>query len=263
MMSGRIKFLFAVSFTKKRMKFSIIVLLLLGTTTINAQPVLLPGKKAVEKKWIKDEQYQMAWYALKDTVRIEMGKVNTEIITGKKQLLVITRVSMKQMKAPWTDSTIADSKTMAPVYHSSYNMQRDMVLNFGNPVTGYYNDKMKNKRTVISDTVNGAYFDSNLYPTLIRWLPFKEGYTKDLPIYDYNPAGKKGILKASITYVKKGIYHSAVSGDHPVWIVTVSDEIGGGENGVSDYFIDIADRKLWKQEINAGGRRMLMECIEN
>jgi hypothetical protein len=245
------------------MKFSVILLLLLSTAAINAQPVLLPGKKAVEKKWIQNEQYQMSWYALKDTARIEIGRVNTEIITGKKQLLVIIRVSMKQMKTPWTDSTIADSRTLAPVYHSSYNMQRDMVLNFGNPVTGFYNDKMKNSKTIISDTVKGDYFDSNLYPTLLRWLPFKTGYTKDIPVYDYNPSGKKGILKASITYVKKGVYNSAVSGSHPVWIVTVSDEIGGGENGVSDYYIDMADRKLWKQEINAGGRKMLMQRTEN
>jgi hypothetical protein len=193
------------------MKFSITVLLTMGAAAITAQPVLLPGKKTVEKKWIKNEQYQMTWYALKDTDRIEMGKVNTEIITGKKQLLVITTVNMKFMKGPWTDSTIADSKTLAPIYHSSYNMQRDMLLNFGNPVTGFYHDKMKNKRIVISDTVKGDYFDSNLYPTLIRWLPFKEGYTKDIAVYDYNPAGKNGILKASITYVKKGIYNSAAT----------------------------------------------------
>jgi hypothetical protein len=142
-------------------------------------------------------------------------------------------------------------------------MQRNMVLHFGYHITGFYNDKMKKTNTPISDTAMDAYFDSNLYPTLIRWLPFKEGYTRELSIYDYNPSGKKGILKASITYVKKGIYHSTVSGDQPVWIVTVSDEIGGGENGVSDYYIGITNRKLWKQEINAGGRRMLMECIEN
>lgn len=245
------------------MKFSIMLLFTLSTAAVNAQPVLLPGKKAVEKKWIKNEQYQMTWYALKDTERIEMGKVNTEIIAGKKQLLVITTINMKMMKGPWIDSTIADGKTLAPVYHSSYNMQRDMALHFGNPVTGFYNDKMKKKNILISDTASGDYFDSNLYPALLRWLPFKEGYTKDIPIYDYNPAGKKGILKASITYVKKGIYNSAASGGHPVWIVRVSDEIGGGENGVSDYYIDIADRKLWKQEINAGGRRMLMQLTEN
>jgi hypothetical protein len=246
------------------MKISVLLpLIMMATTTGNAQPVLLPEKKAVEKKWIKDEQYQMAWYALKDTTRLEMGRVHTAITNGKKQLLVVTNVQLKQMKSSWTDSTIADSKTLAPIYHSSCNMQRDMVLQFGNPVTGYYHDKVKKKTTLISDTTKGAYFDSNLYPALLRWLPYKEGYTKDIAIYDYNPAGKKGILMASITYVKKGVYQSVLSGNHPVWIVRVSDEIGGGENGVSDYYIDIADRKLWKQEINAGGRKMLMECIES
>jgi hypothetical protein len=36
-----------------------------------------------------------------------------------------------------------------------------------------------------------------------------------------------------------------------------------GENGVSTYFIDKVNRQLWKQEIEAGGRKMRMQLLEN
>jgi hypothetical protein len=227
-----------------------------------AQEKLIPGKKAVENKWIKNEDYQMTWYMIRDTSRVEIGKVSTQIIYANNQLIVVMQVVMKQSKSPWTDSTIADAKTLSPVYHSSQNSNRYMSLQFNNPVTGVYADKLKNTNTAISDTTREKYFDSNLYPALIRWLPLREGYKKDIAIYDYNPAGKTGVLKASVHEVKKGIYHSSLSGDHAVWIVSVSDEIGGGKNDQSIYFIDRSDRKLWKQEITAGSRKMMMVLTE-
>ncbi len=103
------------------------------------------------------------------------------------------------------------------------------------------------------------YFDSNIYPSLITWLPLAEGYRQDISMYDFNPNGKTGLLKAMIKEVKKGIFVSAKTGSHDVWIVSVSDEIAAS---VSTYFIDIADRRLWKQEVNAGGRKMILESIE-
>jgi hypothetical protein len=193
---------------------------------------------------------------------MEIGKVNTSTSSDKKNITVVTQVSMKQMKTPWVDTTVADKNTLKPIRHSSYNGQRDMVLNFGKVVTGTYNNKMKKKQTEIKDTTNAAYFDSNLYPTLISWLPLKEGYKQDIAIYDYNPDGKIGVIKAFVKEVKKGMYESKKSGTHNVWVVTVSDEIGNGENGISTYYIDVLDRKVWKQEINAGGRKMEMILLE-
>ena len=133
-----------------------------------------------------------------------------------------------------------------------------MVLNFGKIVTGFYNDKLKQKHTVISDTTRTAYFDSNMYPVLTTWLSLKEGYKKNISIYDYNPSGKIGVIKASVKQVTSGIYESIKSGSRDVWILTVSDEIGNNANDFMTYYIDKKDRRLWKQEIKAGGRKMLM-----
>lgn len=241
-----------------------IVLTSLFVTTlffVHAQVKLVPGKKSFEGKWIANSSYEMRWYALKDTARMEIGQVKTRISTDKKQLSVITTVEMKNMKNPWVDTTLADGSTLRPIYHSSFNMQRDMVLNFGKVVTGYYNDKVKGNTIQVVDTTREAYFDSNLYPQLLAWLPLREGYKQDIAIYDYNPAGKKGVINASITAVTSGKYSSMKSGEREVWVVTVTDEIGSG-NSVSTYYFDKADRKIWKQEIVAGNRKMLMQRVE-
>jgi len=243
------------------MKSIILIVLAVTTLTSDAQSVLIPGKKSFENKWIGNTSYEMAWYAIKDTSKFEIGKISTQIVKDKNSVTVITQVSMKNMNHSWIDSTIAGISNLKPIYHSSYNKQRDMVLHFGKIVTGFYNDKIKKIYTSINDTTKTEYFDSNLYPTLIGWLPLKDGYKQDISIYDYNPSGKIGVLKASLKEVKSGTYESAAGRIRNVWIVTMSDEIGDDGN-VSTYYFDKIDRKLWKQEINAGGRKMVMQLIE-
>lgn len=244
------------------MKIIITTIFAMLSIAVNAQTCLIPGKKSFEKKWIKNDTYQMTWFAMKDTVKFEIGEVSTQVSTDEKNITVVTAVKMKNSKAPWVDTTIANISTLAPIRHASYNMQRDMVLNFGKIVTGFYNDKLKQQNTIICDTTGTAYFDSNLYPVLITWLSLKEGYKQNISIYDYNPSGKMGVIKASIKQVTSGTYESIKSGSMDVWVVTVVDEIGNNENDFMTYYIDKKDRRLWKQEINAGGRKMLMQRKE-
>jgi hypothetical protein len=185
-----------------------------------AQKVIVPGKKSFQKKWIVPEQSTMVWHGIRDTSTFEIGKVVITIAPKGNELLVINEVKMKHSKSKWIDSTSANLATLQPIHHSSYNMQRDMVLNFGNPISGYYNDKLKKQNTTIHQAVDSPYFDSNLYPTLVRWLPLKEGYTSTIAIYDFNPAAKIGLLKAYVKEVKSGTYQSKNAGNRNVWVVT-------------------------------------------
>ena len=59
------------------MKLFLLTILTITTLVSNAQVVLTPSKKSFEKKWIKNTNYQMKWYALKDTAKFEIGKVTT------------------------------------------------------------------------------------------------------------------------------------------------------------------------------------------
>lgn len=229
---------------------------------LNAQPVITPTSDIIEKQWVKNTSYKMNWYLVKDTAKFEIGNITTSIIIKNDSLIAVTKVNMKQSESPWIDSTIANVADLSPVYHSSYNAQREMVLHFGKTVTGFYNDKIRHEFRNIADTTDTAYFDSNIYPLLITWLPLHENYQQFISIYDYNPASKTGVIKALIRNVKKGALETKSSGVRNVWIVSVSDEISGLENGVTTFYIDAADRKLWKQQIEAGGRTMEMELTE-
>ncbi|WP_255155377.1 hypothetical protein [Ferruginibacter sp. HRS2-29] len=221
-----------------------------------AQTKLEPGKNSFEAKWIVDEQYNMKWYAVKDTMKIEVATIGTNVVKGKKNVTIVTEVKMKSNPAPWIDSAVADITTLEPIMHSSYNPQRDMGFRFGKIVKGFYNDKIKKTNTVVSDTMAAPYFDSNIYPALVRWLPLSEGYTCNIPIYDYRP-DKSGLIYAYVKKVESGTY-TAKDGRHKVWLVTVHDEISNDAGSYSVFSIDKADRKLWQQEIVMTGRKMVI-----
>lgn len=249
-------------YQNKKMKLFLFTILVVTSFAGKTQSLLTPSKKSFEKKWVKNSNYDMIWYGLKDTTKFEIGKVSTQVFSNSKTITVVTNVHLKNMKDPWVDSTIAEAETLKPIRHSSYNMQRDLVLNFGKIVTGVYNDKTKNKTSVITDTTETDYFDSNIYPVLIGWLPLENDYRQDVSIYDYNPLAKSGVIKAFIKNVSSSTYQTEKNGIKNVWVVAVSDEISNGENGSTIYYFDKTDRKLWKQEINANGRKMLMKLVE-
>jgi hypothetical protein len=233
------------------------LLLFLQPAFSNAQQtVQTPEKNQVDRALIKNENSSMVWYALKDTAKVEIGKVDTRILKSGKKITVSSTVKMKNMP-DWKDETVAEFPNFAPVKHTSFNVQRDMLLDFGkkNTVTGYYLDKAKNEKTEINETTVGKFFDSNLYTQLIRWLPLKEGYTTEMAIFDYNPGSGKGIMKAYVTGTKKGIYKNT-----PVWMVSVTDDISQ-KKAISTYYIDTKTRELLKQEIDMGPRKMVMEKL--
>lgn len=239
-------------------KFAGLGLLLISLSEAKAQLPLVPSADAFEARWIRNENYEMNWFMVRDTARFQMGSVSTGIQVKGQDLVMITRVNLKNMKVPWTDSTIARLKDLKPVYHSSYNAQRDMALHFGTVVSGYYKDHLKKEYLQYTDTPRASYFDSNLYPYLLSLLPLQDGYARDISIYDYNPYGKKGLLRAFVKTTESGTYQSEKAGSRNVWIVTVTDEIGNGGGGSSTYYFDKEDRRLWKQEISTGNRVILM-----
>lgn len=196
---------------------------------------------------------------LRDTARVEVGTVQTQVKVSKQTILVITSVNLKGATSSWIDSTIVDKIEFSPIYHSSYNGQRDMALRFGPSITGFYLDKKSGQRTEIAQQVEAGYFDSNFYPMLLAWLPLDTTLKVDINIFDYNPSGKTGLLKARVVKVSAGSFKSKKLGERSVWVVQVTDDIAGA---TSYYYFDKLTRQLFKQEINAGNRKMEMTLIE-
>jgi hypothetical protein len=232
------------------------ILLFFSASVLNAQEkIQTPKHNDVNSALIKNEETEMNWYAVKDTTKIEIGKVITKISRAANEVNITTTVKMKGAPADWTDETSAKLPNLAPVKHSSFNMQRDMVLNFGKEVTGYYLDKASNKKTEINEKTSEDFFDSNIYPQLIRWLPLKENYKTNIAIYDYNPK-KSGVLKVNIQNTEKGMFKNI-----PVWIVKTTDGITD-HKVITTFYIDLKTRQLLKQEMDMGPRKMLMERVK-
>lgn len=236
-----------------------LIILIMSSANFFAQKALTPGNVKLESKFIKNEISNAVWYAEKGDQKVEIGKITTEVKKiNKTKLLIKTTVQMNQAPGkPWVDSTLVRVSDFQPVYHSSYNLMRDMVLNFEkNKAIGYYLDKKTQKKDQIDEKISTEYFDSNSYPALIRFLPLKEHYSTEIPIFDYNPAAKKGVIKAYIEGVNSGELNGK-----KVWIVKTTDDIQDRKT-VSTYFIDKSTREVLKQEIDAGGRKMVIESVK-
>ncbi len=221
---------------------------------------LSPENNLVDMSLIRNDTSKMAWYILQDTTKIEIGTVVTEVKKRNDKLFITSIIDLKQSATNWVDSTIVKLKTLKPIYHSSFNPQRNMILKFGEVVTGYYLDKKTNTKTDISERTTRSYFDSNFYPQLIRWLPLNEGYSKTISIFDYNPNAKIGTLSATVQKVEKGSMEFK-GRRKSIWKVSVTDDISNNK-AISTYYIDQKTRKILRQEIDMQGRKMTMESVE-
>jgi hypothetical protein len=245
------------------MKNTIYILLITLVTSFQVfgqEKVLSPINNSANKKLIKSETSEMNWFMLQDTLKIQIGKVKTEIQLKTKNIYIITTVDMKQMPTKWIDSTVVGIQNFEPKYHSSYNQQRDMVLKFGEKITGYYLDKKTETKTVISEEAETSFFDSNFYPQLIRILPLKDGYSNTISIFDYNPTAEIGVITATIKNTEETTINFNGK-ERLVWKVETTDDISNN-TAISKYYIDKITRKILKQEIDFGGRKMVMELVE-
>lgn len=236
-----------------------LILLVMSSANFFAQNTLSPNNVKLESKFIKNETSNAIWYAQQGDQKMEIGKITNEVKkVDKTTLLIKTTVKMNQAPdKPWVDSTLVKISNFQPIYHSSYNMMRDMVLKFDkNKATGYYLDKKNQKKDQIDEKISTEYFDSNSYPGLIRFLPLKEHYSTEMPIFDYNPAAKKGVVKAYIEDVNIGELNGK-----KVWIVKVTDDIQDRKTIVT-YYLDSDTREVLKQEIDSNGRKMVMETVK-
>lgn len=224
------------------------------------EQLLSPENNPANISLLKSETSKMSWYMVKDSIEINIGDIVTEIKKGKDNVVIITTVLMKQSPSKWIDSTIVGTKNLKPIYHASYNQQRDMALKFDDTITGYYLDKQAHTKTKISEYVNRPFFDSNFYPQLIRILPLKNGYSKTISIFDYNPKLIVGEITATIKNTKEAtLEHNGKLTQ--VWKVETTDEISNN-TAIITYYIDMSTRKLLKQELDLSGRKMIMRLVE-
>lgn len=232
---------------------------ILSAFSLTAQTVT-PGDKAIDAKWIIKESYRSKWFVIRDTLSHEIAEITTDVTPANDRLTIITEYKVKGAKDKWLDTTIVSLPSLVPIHHSTTNQERDMVLDFGKDIKGYYYDKMTRKVTDIEQSEQEPFFFSGFYSYLIRLLPLKEGYTAELPLFDYKPA-KNGVIKASIQEVKSGTFRTKKNGVADVWLVTVTEEVGGFRNTIT-YYIGKKDRVLWRQDISTAMQKLLIKRME-
>lgn len=218
-----------------------------------------PGDKTIENKWIKNEKTQSRWLLVKDTLSYEIATILNDVQVSGKELKIITEIQVKGATTKWYDTTVVSLPTLKPIRHTSTNVERDIIINYNEKVTGQYNDKVTRNVAELDETTEKPYFGSSYYPYIIRLLPLKDGYTAELPIYDYHPK-LKGEMKVSITDVKSGKFKTK-NGMVDLWEVTTVSNLAGEKNIVK-YYIGKKDRKLWRQDIDALYQKMLIRLIE-
>lgn len=237
---------------------SIVLGLLLFPLLTNAQEIIEPTLGLVPNKYLKAGTETFEWFFKNKESKTSFGEVTYTYGPEGDNWLLVTEVKLKGASVKWLDTTLVHRKTMRPIYHSSVNAQRRMELFFEEGrVGGFYQSFNPAKIEQINDEASRAYFDSNIYPFLIRWLNYKTGYQAILPIYDMQPGKTKRELEVQVINTAAGVWKNAAGEDKPVWVVQVVDGID--PTGVSTYYIDQATRVCYLQEIVSKGRTMLME----
>ncbi len=205
---------------------------------------------------IKDETYTMKWYMIVDTLKHELGSVVTKIQKSGEKLTIITDVKLPQATKPWVDSTVVAIRDFSPIYHSSYNQNRDMAINYGKNVTGYHIDHKTGDKIELNESPTISFFDSSSYLQLIRFLPLAEGYTCTLDIFDFNPNAKTGTMAVHIKDVSSTQF-TTKTGEREVWKVYVTDDISDNQANIF-YYIEKSTGILLQQEVDITGRKMVM-----
>lgn len=233
-----------------------IMFLIFVSLNANAQSLLKPGDNSINKNFIKNTHFEMAYYAVSGRQTLEVSSFDVEVKVNGKTISVFTRIISPAGNSIWSDTSIADINTLKPIYRSSDNSDKQYHIRYGNAIEGYYYDKKSNKNNRINDKNKDDFFDSFIYPYLLGALPLTSGYKVILPVYEYKPEAKSMISNIRITEVKSSMHKSNITGEHAVWQVSVFEE---GTNVKYEYYIDKENRKLWKVEILAStGKQYLL-----
>lgn len=240
-----------------RISFVFSTLLLVAATMLcKAQTALTPGDNSFDKKWLKSGKYEMACFSVDGgRNKTEISSLVIEINSGSGPLSIYTTLKLPGSNDQWRDTSIVDGSTFRPVYRSSFNRNRELVLKYNKEITGHYYDKQTKKRSAIKEPVKEAFFDSYSYPYLLGLLPLSSGYQANMAVYDYKPGNTTNIKKTLIQEVKNSMYVSDLTGEHKSWQVSVYEQ---ATNEKYEYYIDKETRRLWKIELFSNGQHILM-----
>ncbi|MCW3464480.1 DUF3108 domain-containing protein [Chitinophaga nivalis] len=239
-------------------QFRRLILLSFASLSLTAMGGKARAQEKFDSKLLKSGKYTLACYVVNNGDESAIGTFTIGINTANDKLALTTITALTGMEA-WMDTSISNLNNFKPVYRASHSSLKDMVLHFGDHVTGYHVDKKTGKKTQIKEAGNQYFLDSYTYPFLLSLLPLTSGYNTDLPVYEYKPENKTNLKKAIVEEVKNNTWVSKYTGKHDVWEVTVV-EPSTEERSVS--YIDKKTRRLWQVDMWSNGQQIRMVDTE-
>lgn len=212
---------------------------------VNDVRYVTPLTNSVQTQWIKREEFTMNMSIGQGAEQMNLGTVKISIRPSGRELLISQQLKFTMYGSNvWSDSTVADFPSLSPKYYSASNDYRDLKINFlNNAVNGYYYDKMMFTQTPIADAVDEKFFDSSLSTYVLAWLPLREGYQVQLPVYAINTAMDRGVKTISITSTTSAMYRTRMGQSVNVFVLEVVDDMN---QTTSHYYIGKSDRKLYQ-----------------
>lgn len=215
---------------------------------------LITKSSAQDNTLLKPGKYEMTYFLISGIGQKEFATFSEEIIINDNKTTIYTELHPAGSTAVWIDTCISKSATLAPVYHSSSSPSGDYVLHYGEKVTGYYLDKKTGKKAAINDPAKGVIIDEHFLSSYLTTLPLTPGYKTSIDIFAYSPGNTSNIKRFLVAEVKNSLYISQLTGNHPVWQVTVTQD--GNPNSFI-YYIDKNTQRVWKVEMNINGQSLL------
>jgi hypothetical protein len=221
---------------------------------------ITPMTHSVQTQWIKREDFTMTMTLGEGMNQMPVGTIRISIQPTGRTLVVTHQLQITSFGATslWSDSTVADIQTLAPRSFAASNDLRDVRLTYnGNSVTGLYYDKMTLAQSPINDPLGNEYFDQSMSPYVLSWLPLRDGYQTQIPIYAINTVMDRGVKMMTITSTRT-INYQTRSAQVQVYEVQVLDD---NTQITTTYYIGKQDRRIY--EMSTFTDNGLMRLLRN
>lgn len=217
-------------------------------------------RSILKKIYLANECYRMQWYSIEDEGEVFMGNVDVQIVHDDKKITVIRSVFLKDIEQTWTDYSIVGASDLSPIFHSSFSSQRDLTLKFGRRIVGNYMDKGNGKVVPIDFFPRKRYYDSSIFPHLIRWSNLETGKPISIPLYNHVPYRRDSLIAGRIFEIAETDYMRA---NETAKALSVKATSGITKHGsVTTFTIDRETRLILRMGVENEGRKSFMVQVK-
>lgn len=214
---------------------------------------VVPGSEELQYDKLQGNQYTYELYLVTGNQEIQIGTL-TEKVRILKKVNIVERVQkLKRGNSEHVDSVRAALDSFAPLFHSSLNNNREILLQFNSSgVEGTY--KPANSTPVdIHQTFGHRYFDSNWVDLVIRLLPLRSGYERTIKTFEVAPDGTPGFVPYQVKVLGQEEIQMENGENKKVWIVHQIKQ-----NSLTKFFIEPSSMEVLQMKVLISDTRKMV-----